>query len=181
MATTISLDTLSRAGRCAHVYVTQFASWLAAHPSYLLYGALMPLLFIWLVPRALKKFQRPAKTRVGSPDLEKPSTTIPGKSKAAERPPGRWIPVDFQRPAPEPYPDWDVQTTKPLPYRPFKYGQYHITMGLRTMKWDEWIELDNHYPRFHADKARRIEERGKNCCRTAPEAFDGAVELLEEL
>ncbi|KAI9674134.1 MAG: hypothetical protein M1817_001952 [Caeruleum heppii] len=53
-------------------------------------------------------------------------------------------------------------------------------MGLRTMKWDEWIELDNHYMRYHADKARRIEERGEKCCRTAPEAFDGAVELLEE-
>ena len=42
-------------------------------------------------------------------------------------------------------------------------------------------ELDNHYPRFHADKARRIKERGNKCCKTAPEAFDGAVELLEEL
>jgi alpha-1,2-mannosyltransferase len=49
------------------------------------------------------------------------------------------------------------------------------------MRWDEWIELDNHYPRFHADKARRIKERGHKCCRTALEAMDGAVELLEEL
>ena len=51
----------------------------------------------------------------------------------------------------------------------------------RTMKWDEWIELDNQYEKFHADKARRIEERGHKCCKTAPEAFDGACELLEEL
>jgi Protein of unknown function (DUF3445) len=42
-------------------------------------------------------------------------------------------------------------------------------------------ELDNHYDRFHADKTRRIAERGAKCCRTAPEAMDGAVELLEEL
>jgi hypothetical protein len=42
-------------------------------------------------------------------------------------------------------------------------------------------ELDNHYPRFHADKARRITERGEKCCKTAPEAMDGAIELLEEL
>ncbi|KAL9019367.1 MAG: hypothetical protein Q9185_003353 [Variospora sp. 1 TL-2023] len=54
-------------------------------------------------------------------------------------------------------------------------------MGLRTMQWDEWIELDNQYPRFHEDKKRRIEERGDKCCRTAHEAYDGAVELLEEL
>ncbi|KAI9793976.1 MAG: hypothetical protein M1833_000494 [Piccolia ochrophora] len=53
-------------------------------------------------------------------------------------------------------------------------------MGLRTMKWDEWIELDNHYSKYHSDKAARIAERGHKCCKTAPEAFDGAVELLEE-
>lgn len=54
-------------------------------------------------------------------------------------------------------------------------------MGLRNMAWDEWIELDSDYPRYHADKARRIAERGQKCCKTAPEAYDGAVELLEEL
>ncbi len=57
-------------------------------------------------------------------------------------------------------------------------------MGLRTMHWDEWIELDNHYLRFHADKARRIAERGAKCCKTDasdPRVWDGAVELLEEL
>lgn len=44
-----------------------------------------------------------------------------------------------------------------------------------------YTELDNHYLRFHADKARRIKERGSKCVRTAPEAMDGAIELLEEL
>jgi alpha-1,2-mannosyltransferase len=42
-------------------------------------------------------------------------------------------------------------------------------------------ELDNHYLKYHADKARRIEERGSKCCHTAPEAMDAAIELLEEL
>ncbi|KAL4779632.1 hypothetical protein BJX76DRAFT_351639 [Aspergillus varians] len=93
-----------------------------------------------------------------------------------------WSPSDFKRPPASPYPDWDVHTTKPIPYRPFKHGpKYFITMGLRSMKWDEWIELDNHYLRYHADKARRIQERGDKCCRTAPEAWDAAIELLEEL
>lgn len=44
-----------------------------------------------------------------------------------------------------------------------------------------YTELDNHYLRVHADKARRIKERGSKCVRTAPEAMDGAIELLEEL
>lgn len=72
--------------------------------------------------------------------------------------------------------------TKPLPYRPFRYGpKYNVTMGLRNMHWDEWIELDNHYMKYHDLKAERIQERGHKCCRTAPEAFEGACELLEEL
>lgn len=54
------------------------------------------------------------------------------------------------------------------------------TRRLRV-KSDECSELDNHYPRYHADKARRIKERGSKCCHTAPEAMDGAIELLEEL
>ncbi|KAF2819492.1 hypothetical protein CC86DRAFT_129817 [Ophiobolus disseminans] len=54
-------------------------------------------------------------------------------------------------------------------------------MGLRTMHWDEWIELDNQYMHYHDLKATRIAERGQKCCRTAPEAFDAAVELLDEL
>nr|POF04707.1 hypothetical protein CFP56_73825 [Quercus suber] len=56
-------------------------------------------------------------------------------------------------------------------------------MGLRTMPWDEWIELDNDYLKFHADKKRRISERGARCCRTdpSPQVMDGAIELLEEL
>ncbi|KAJ4346549.1 uncharacterized protein N0V89_010480 [Didymosphaeria variabile] len=93
-----------------------------------------------------------------------------------------WTPMDFKRPPATPYPEWSLTDTKPLPYRPFRYGpKYNITLGLRNMKWDEWIELDNHYMRYHADKARRIAERGSKCCHTAPEAFDGAIELLEEL
>ncbi|OJJ62832.1 hypothetical protein ASPSYDRAFT_55583 [Aspergillus sydowii CBS 593.65] len=90
--------------------------------------------------------------------------------------------TDFKRPPAAPLPDWNVHNTRPIPYRPFRYGpKYFITMGLRSMKWDEWIELDNHYLRYHADKARRIQERGDKCCATAPEAWDAAIELLEEL
>lgn len=79
-------------------------------------------------------------------------------------------------------------------------------MGLRAMKWDEWIgtssssfifspcplstlhltppsplELDNQFLPEHALRASRIATRGPKCCRTAPEAHDAALELLEEL
>ncbi|KAL6231318.1 hypothetical protein BDW75DRAFT_233690 [Aspergillus navahoensis] len=94
----------------------------------------------------------------------------------------RTLNSESERPTASPYPNWDVHTTKPIPYRPFRYGpKYFVTMGLRSMKWDEWIEIDNHYPRYHADKSRRLKERGDKCCATAPEAWDAAIELLEEL
>jgi Protein of unknown function (DUF3445) len=38
-------------------------------------------------------------------------------------------------------------------------------------------ELDNHYPHYHADKARRLEERGSK----TTTAYDGALELLQQL
>lgn len=110
------------------------------------------------------------------------TTTYPPEKTPGYNSAGEWTPSTFQTPNPPPYPDWSVETTKPLPYRAFRYGpKYHVTMGLRSVKFDDWIQLDNHYPRYHADKARRITERGDKCCHTAPEAYPAAVELLEEL
>lgn len=158
-----------------------FSTLIATNTRQFLYAGIVAVLLTWLLATKLIKRNKSDVRRDRSPDPEK-STSKKGSSlKAPERPPGVWTPVDFQRPKPAPYPAWDVHKTDPLPYRPFRHGPYHITMGLRNMQWDDWIELDNHYLRFHADKARRIEERGDKCCRTAPEAFDGAVELLEEL
>ncbi|KAL9045862.1 MAG: hypothetical protein Q9214_001170 [Letrouitia sp. 1 TL-2023] len=159
-------------------------SWIQSaegHHRAILYFLTAASLFAWYLLRIYPKRSQHALRRENSPDLEKPASRRGSSSKAPERAPGVWTPVEFKRPPAPPYPDWDVHTAEPIPYRPFRHGPYHITMGLRTMKWDEWIELDNQYLRFHADKARRITERGSKCCRTAPEAFDGAVELLEEL
>ncbi|PSR82458.1 hypothetical protein BD289DRAFT_437376 [Coniella lustricola] len=112
------------------------------------------------------------------------STTVESAvaTKKKDHVPGQWTPSTFQLPKPAPFPDWNIETTKPLPYRAFRHGPiYHTTMGLRTAQSDDWIQLDNHYPRYHADKARRLVERGSKCCHTAPEAWPAAVELLEEL
>lgn len=112
--------------------------------------------------------------------------TLPAKpnalSKHLNRKPGTWNAVDYKSPVPPPYPDWSVHDTKPLPYRPFKYGpKYPITMGLRRMQWDDWIELDNQFLEFHMEKSRRIAELGGKIAQTTPEGLDGACELLEEL
>ncbi|KAL7276779.1 hypothetical protein RUND412_000203 [Rhizina undulata] len=93
-----------------------------------------------------------------------------------------WTPMEFKAPTSKPYPDWDVKTTKPLAYRPFRYGpKYFITMGLRKMDFDEWIELDSEFPQFHAQKSARIAARGPKCCRTAPAAYPAALEFLSLL
>lgn len=147
---------------------------------FVLYGGLITLALSCALCTRFLKGERILRRPSGS-DLEKPRAKHFQSFKAPVRPPGQWTPSDFKRPVAPPLLDWDVHKTEPLPYRPFKYGPYHITMGLRSMQWDEWIELDNHFLKYHADKSRRIEERGDKCCRTAPEAMDGAIELLEEL
>lgn len=107
---------------------------------------LLATISTYLLVHFLQKFQlfsRPSTT-----DLERKSVaTAKGKS---ERKPGgmlhlypirnlylrqlrfipwltmtvtlEWIPSDFKRPPASPYPDWDVHTSKPIPYRPFRYG-----------------------------------------------------------
>ncbi|KAK0871588.1 hypothetical protein LTR87_012815 [Friedmanniomyces endolithicus] len=154
--------------------------------------AVLALAAVALVVKILNDKRGRSRTwltsRPRSPDPEKTSTNINDfvekRTKPTERPPGTWQPSSFKRPTAPPLPNWSVTDSKPLPYRPFRHGFNHITMGLRTMHWDEWIELDNHYLRFHTDKARRIAERGAKCCKTDasdPRVWDGAVELLEDL
>ncbi|KAK0126927.1 mannosyltransferase [Cadophora gregata f. sp. sojae] len=146
-------------------------------PKVILYGALGVAFVFWLLFQAIQYLKRPSyKSRPSTPTLEKASRSF----KAPDRKPGVWEPMDFKRPTAPPATNWNVYTTKPNPYRPFRHGPYHITMGLRNMNWDEWIELDNHYLKFHSDKAKRIEDRGSKCSYTDPQAFDGAIELLEE-
>lgn len=47
-----------------------------------------------------------------------------------------WIPSTFKRPDPEPYADWDVHTTKPILYRPFRYGPYVFFVSLSIQSDD---------------------------------------------
>jgi alpha-1,2-mannosyltransferase len=93
-----------------------------------------------------------------------------------------WIPEDFEQPWPCAYPDWSIKTTKPLPYRPFRYGpKYNVTMGIRTMEWEKWIELDNEWPSYHQQKIDRIATRGARLVLVDDMAKDAAQETLELL
>ncbi|KAI9728883.1 MAG: hypothetical protein M1834_007141 [Cirrosporium novae-zelandiae] len=150
-----------------------------------IYGTLAVFVLLWAFLKTLRAIhlRRRLSNRPGTPtqSLEKGDHTKVVNTQDQRRP-GEWIPQTFSRPPASPYPDWDVHNTKPLPYRPFRYGpKYFITMGLRSLPWDQWIELDNHFLKYHAQKTERLASRGDKCYGTAPEAFDGAIELLEEL
>lgn len=143
-----------------------------------LYGIFFLVALVSLVVPRLVTYTRQARLKSAAQKDQEKS----GGKRAPQREPGQWTPSSFKAPKPSPLEDWSIETTKPLPYRAFRYGpKYNVTMGLRSVQFDDWIQLDNHYPRYHADKARRIAERGPKCCRTMPEAYPAAVELLEEL
>ncbi|GJJ08191.1 hypothetical protein Clacol_002399 [Clathrus columnatus] len=99
-----------------------------------------------------------------------------------ERPLGEWIPQDFEYPPFEPLLDFDIHTTSPIRYRPFRWGpKYNVTMGIRPMSWESWIELDNTYLETYKIKKRRAFERGSKAVCTLPGAEKAALEVCTEL
>ncbi|ODV80869.1 uncharacterized protein CANTADRAFT_47411 [Suhomyces tanzawaensis NRRL Y-17324] len=105
--------------------------------------------------------------------------TVAQKVSNKDRKYGHWVPETFVTPLPQEYPHWDYEKTKPLPYRAFKH-RYNVTMGIRNMEWDNWIELDNEWELYHNEKLRRIQERGTELYETSNQATDAAYELLDE-
>jgi len=71
----------------------------------------------------------------------------------------------------------------PPPYRPFRWGKYNITMGIRNMDWSEWIEVDNQLSRYHAIRSDRISSKGEKVVRTLPsrDGVPGGHEAAQEL
>ncbi|CAI5757634.1 unnamed protein product [Candida verbasci] len=101
--------------------------------------------------------------------------------KVADRPFGYWKPDHtFKTPTPKEFPNWDFNKTKPLPYRAFKH-KYHVTMGIRPMDWNSWIELDNEWKYYHDLKMKRLEEQGDDLYATSDKAKNASCELLHEL
>ncbi|KAF8640018.1 hypothetical protein AX17_001262 [Amanita inopinata Kibby_2008] len=104
-----------------------------------------------------------------------------------DRPFGKWKPVQFTYPAITPRLE-KMAEIKPIPYRPFRWGPYHITMGIRNMKWDDWIELDNEYERYQRIRAHRIRTRGRAVVCVLDDqpglvrgGGEAAIELVHEL
>ncbi|KZP00395.1 hypothetical protein CALVIDRAFT_544076 [Calocera viscosa TUFC12733] len=96
---------------------------------------------------------------------------------------GEWAPVPFDFPKFEPLLDYDFEKTLPVPYRPFKWGSYHVTMGIKSLEWEDWMELDNRFGEWHAIKAARAQSRGPKVVRTMlpRPGIPGAREAMYEL
>ncbi|KIM83882.1 hypothetical protein PILCRDRAFT_6759 [Piloderma croceum F 1598] len=101
---------------------------------------------------------------------------------------GKWTAVPFTYPPIPPFPG-ELSSIKPIPYRPFQWGpDYHVTMGIRKMPWEDWIELDNQFTSYHRIRTHRIKTRGSNVVRVLPDqpgvvhgAGDAVIELVQEL
>ncbi|TDL29790.1 hypothetical protein BD410DRAFT_41554 [Rickenella mellea] len=60
-------------------------------------------------------------------------------------------------------------------------------MGIRSMRWDDWIEIDHELPKYHLIRSERIRTRGDKVVKTLPPrpgvagGSSAAVELVYEL
>ncbi|KAF7317757.1 hypothetical protein MKEN_00863500 [Mycena kentingensis (nom. inval.)] len=116
-----------------------------------------------------------------------------------EPPPGyaaKWIPQTFT------YPDFPASPLspseiKPPMYRPFRWGEYHVTMGIRSMHWAEWIELDDQFEAYYHIRKHRLATNPQDLLMVLPPSTRkhededgevridggaaGAIELVREL
>ena len=51
-------------------------------------------------------------------------------------------------------------------------------MGIRTMPWSEWIELDSTYSIYQRVRSFRLGTRGRKVVRVLPLREDGIVQVL---
>ncbi|KIK99705.1 hypothetical protein PAXRUDRAFT_8719 [Paxillus rubicundulus Ve08.2h10] len=89
---------------------------------------------------------------------------------------GTWTPQRFAYPEITPCPH-ELKDVKPVPYRPFRWGEYHITMGIRSMPWSEWIALDSSYQAYQRIRSFRLRTRGRDAVRVLPTREDSTVRV----
>ncbi|KAF2009650.1 hypothetical protein BU24DRAFT_437236 [Aaosphaeria arxii CBS 175.79] len=64
----------------------------------------------------------------------------------------------FATPLPKPLEDFDLSAKRPEKYRPFRHGANHVTMGIRRLDWNEWIQMDSNFLWYHDLKARELKK-----------------------
>jgi hypothetical protein len=89
----------------------------------------------------------------------------------------------FTTPSPNPLADFDLSSTEPLLYRPFRHGPNRVTMGIRKLDWDNWIEMDSNFLHYHDLKVSELEKDLGAHVQYVNNAVtqDACFEVLEEL
>lgn len=132
------------------------------------------LLVLLTIGITIKEFSK--KSVKASSKRPKQDLSNPNKNRVY----GQWTPESFKTPIPTPFENWDFEKTRPLPYRAFKH-KYNITMGIRNMDWNNWIELDNEWTKYHNAKVDRVAKYDDKLYETTKEAIPAAYECLSEL
>ncbi|KAI0092520.1 hypothetical protein BDY19DRAFT_990236 [Irpex rosettiformis] len=126
-------------------------------------------------------------TGAEAPSSTKPALAARSSISPQQHEPGEWKPVQFDYPTIVPSAD-DPRNIRPVPYRPFKWGEYQVMMGLRTMPWDEWFELDEQFEHYYRIRENRLRTRGERLVQVLPATpglvnggHDAAAELVQEM
>lgn len=125
----------------------------------LLFLGLLASIFAWLLIRVITIQQkpRPRQKEVKSEEL-------------------------FVTPLPQPQ-SVEPNSMPPKLYRPFHHGPNPITMGIRKLNWNNWIEMDSYFLRYHETKALELKKYFKEHVKYVDNAVtrDACFELNEEL
>ncbi|KAH3684658.1 hypothetical protein WICPIJ_004374 [Wickerhamomyces pijperi] len=78
-------------------------------------------------------------------------------------------------------PDFDWSATPPFKYRPFKKGEYKLTMGIQNIPMDEWLMMEDTYLNFTNIKTNYMNNPDKvdHICFLSDECVDSAIEFYE--
>lgn len=142
------------------------------------FRAMGPLLSILLAAAAIflmYNFVQSRRSRSSNAAHVSPVTETDRKVNK-NREPGDWFAEEFVYPDIDPCP-FPLKDVRPVPYRPFRYGEYQITMGIRTMPWSEWIELDSTYSHWQRVRKFRVRTRGHDAVRVLPAREDESVKV----
>ncbi|CAJ0540896.1 Ff.00g077790.m01.CDS01 [Fusarium sp. VM40] len=100
------------------------------------------------------------------------------KSKAAKPEIPAW-----KTPSPKPLIDFDLDSKTPQLYRPCRHGPNHVTMGIRKLDWNNWIEMDSNFLWYHDLKVSELNKDIDAHVQYVDNAVtrDACFEVLEEL
>ncbi|KAH7888069.1 hypothetical protein F5I97DRAFT_1865375 [Phlebopus sp. FC_14] len=135
----------------------------------------LPGLALFAAYRILRWTQTGGSIKAAS-NAHTPSKQVDKDDVNKNREPGVWSPQYFDYPEITPCPH-ELKDVKPVPYRPFRWGEYHVTMGIRTMPWSEWIELDSSYAFYQRVRNFRVRTRGRNAVRVLPTREEDVVKV----